>query len=84
MKNLTTKQWYSVLNAMAWSYAASYAMMVDDAMIGFQKRSSKLGLLDCWDGLVFSFLFGKVKSNVTTLTPDDIHTLNDLFNKDRG
>jgi hypothetical protein len=80
----TKAQWGSVLNAMARSYGSSYAMMVDDAMVGFQKRSSKLGLLDCWDGLVFSFLFGKVKGYVTTLTTDDIQTLNDLFNQDRG
>ena len=83
MPTPTQAQWYSVLNAMARSYGQSYAMMVDDAMVGFQKRASKLGLVACWDGLVFSFLFGKVKRFVNTLTPDDIQTLNDLFNQDR-
>ena len=81
-KKPTKSQWQSVLNAMTKSYGNSYAMMVDDAMIGFSKRASKLNLADTYDGAVFSFLFQKVKNFEKTLSAQDIQTLNDLFEQD--
>jgi hypothetical protein len=78
----TKAQWDSVFNATKQAYNNSYAMMVDDAMKGFEPKANKLGLGAYWDGAVFGFIFRKIKAHVGKLTPDDIEELNDLFYED--
>lgn len=77
-KPLTRRQWQAVLNGTLKSYNESYAMMVDDAMRGFKKHANKYGLGDYWDGLVFGFLFSRVRNFNGHLTDEDIETLNEL------
>ena len=75
---LTKRQWSSVLNAMRRGYDNSYAMMVDDAFKPFQRAAKKYGLGDYYDGAVFSYLFGKVKSHNGKLTSQEVDTLNEM------
>ena len=75
---LTKRQWSAVLNAMRRGYDNSYSMGVEDAFKPFQRASKKYGLGDYYDGEVFSYLYGKVRSFNGKLSARDVEMLNEM------